>query len=222
MEPFEPISAVALPLLRDNIDTDALIPSREITTVAKTGLASGLFAGWRYLGGDHARPDPDFELNDPVYRGAEILLAGDNFGCGSSREQAVWALREYGFRVLAAPSFNPIFYRNCVRNGVVPAMLPASKIAEIARWVRSDPRTNRLCVDLRERVIRATGHRSWEFTIADESRDFLLRGVDAIDETLKLRDKITEFLAADRVRRPWVYEIEAAQGDAVEARTDML
>ena len=222
MQPFQPITAVALPLLRDNIDTDALIPSREITTVSKTGLAAGLFAGWRYVGGDHAKPDPAFELNDPLYRGAQILLAGDNFGCGSSREQAVWALAEYGFRVLAAPSFNPFFYRNCVRNGIVPAMVPSSKIGEIARWVRADPRTNRLSIDLRERVIRAPGHRSWGFTISDESRDFLLRGVDAIDETLKLRDKIAEFRAADKLRRPWVYEVSSAQRDPVQADTDML
>jgi 3-isopropylmalate/(R)-2-methylmalate dehydratase small subunit len=222
MQPFEPITAVALPLLRDNIDTDALIPSREITTVSKTGLASGLFAGWRYVGGDHTKPDPTFELNDPVYHGAQILLAGDNFGCGSSREQAVWALAEYGFRVLAAPSFNPIFYRNCVRNGVVPAMLSSSKIGEIARWVRADPRTNRLSIDLRERLIRASGDRSWEFTIADESREFLLRGVDAIDETLKLRDRIAEFRAADKLRRPWVYEVGSAQRDPVQGDADML
>jgi 3-isopropylmalate/(R)-2-methylmalate dehydratase small subunit len=222
MQPFEPITAIALPLLRDNIDTDALIPSREITTVSKTGLASGLFAGWRYVGGDHTKPDPAFELNDPVYRGAQILLAGDNFGCGSSREQAVWALAEYGFRILVAPSFSPIFHRNCVRNGIVPAMLPSSAIGEIARWVRADPRTNRLSIDLRERLIRASDHRSWAFTISDESRDFLLRGVDAIDETLKLRDKIAEFRAADKLRRPWVYEIGSAQRDSVQAETDML
>jgi 3-isopropylmalate/(R)-2-methylmalate dehydratase small subunit len=222
MQPFEPITAVALPLLRDNIDTDALIPSREITTVSKTGLASGLFAGWRYVGGDHTKPVLTFELNDPVYHGAQILLAGDNFGCGSSREQAVWALAEYGFRVLAAPSFNPIFYRNCVRNGVVPAMLSSIKIGEIARWVRADPRTNRLSVDLRERMIRASADRAWEFTIADESREFLLRGVDAIDETLKLRDRIAEFRAADKLRRPWVYEVGSAQRDPVQVDADML
>jgi 3-isopropylmalate/(R)-2-methylmalate dehydratase small subunit len=222
MQPFLPISAVALPLLRDNIDTDALIPSREITTVSKTGLASGLFAGWRYVGGDHTKPDPAFELNDPAYRGAQILLAGDNFGCGSSREQAVWALAEYGFRVLAAPSFNPIFYRNSVRNGIVPAMLPASAIREIARWVSADPRINRLSIDLHERVIRAPGHRSWEFTISDESRDFLLRGVDAIDETLKLRDKIAEFRSADKLRRPWVYEVSSTQRDSIQGDANML
>jgi 3-isopropylmalate/(R)-2-methylmalate dehydratase small subunit len=222
MQPFEPITAVALPLLRDNIDTDALIPSREITTVSKTGLASGLFAGWRYVDGDHTKPDPAFALNDPVYDGAQILVAGDNFGCGSSREQAVWALAEYGFRVLAAPSFNPIFYRNCVRNGIVPAMLPLSKIREIAHWVSADPQTNRLSIDLRKRAIRSPDHRSWEFTISDESRDFLLRGVDAIDETLKLRDKIAEFRAGDKLRRPWAYEVGSTQRGFVNADADML
>jgi len=222
MQPFLPLTAVALPLLRDNIDTDTLIPSREITAVSKTGLAPGLFAGWRYLGGDHAKPDPAFELNQSAYRGAQVLLAGENFGCGSSREQAVWALAEYGFRVLAAPSFNPIFYRNCVRNGIVPAMLPANQIAEIARWVAADPQRNRLSVDLRARRIGTPDHRSWQFTIPDESRDFLLRGVDAIDETLKLRDRIAEFRAADQLRRPWAYEIDTAPRDAVQSDVDML
>jgi 3-isopropylmalate dehydratase small subunit len=101
-------------------------------------------------------------------------------------------------------------------------MLPASTIGEIALWVRADPRTNRLSVDLRERLIRGPGQRSWAFTISDESRDFLLRGVDAIDETLKLRDKIAEFRAADKLRRPWVYEVSSAQRDSVQADADML
>ena len=152
------------------------------------------------------------------------MLAGDNFGCGSSREQAVWALAEYGFRVLAAPSFNPIFYRSCVRNGIVPAILPSSKIGgdRAAGCVRIRG-TNRLCVDLRERVIRASGHRSWEFMISDESRDFLLRGVDAIDETLKLHDKIAEFRAADKLRRPWVYEVGSSRSATLsKPAPDML
>lgn len=211
MQPFEPITAVALPLLRDNIDTDAIIPSREITAVAKTGLAAGLFAGWRYIGGDHAKPDPSFALNDAAYSGAQILLAGHNLGCGSSREQAVWALAEYGFRVLAAPSFNPIFFRNCVRNGVVPAMLPADRIGEIADSVNADPQSNRLTVDLAARLIRASGERAWAFEIAADARDFLLRGIDAIGATLEHRARIAEFIAADKLRRPWVYELHAAE-----------
>lgn len=209
MERFEPITAVALPLLRDNIDTDAIIPSREITVVSKRGLAAGLFAGWRYLGADHNRPDPGFAFNDPAYRGAQVLLAGENFGCGSSREHAVWALAEYGFRVVVAPSFNPIFYRNCVRNGVVPAMLPPHIIGEIAAWVRTDPQANRLSVNLAARVIRPSDERAWTFTISDEARNVLLHGIDAIDETLQLRDKIVAFRAADRLKRPWAYELPA-------------
>ena len=222
MQPFQPFTAVALPLLRDNIDTDALVPSREIKTVSKTGLADGLFAGWRYVGGDHSRPDPAFALNDPAYSGVQILLAGGNLGCGSSREQAVWALAEYGFRVLVAPSFNPIFFRNCVRNGILPATLDAGKIAEIAGWVSADPQRNRLSVDLRLRTIIACDARSWAFTIPDGPQDFLLRGADAIDETLKLRERIEEFRAIDRLRRPWAYETGSVQGADVQADDDLL
>jgi 3-isopropylmalate/(R)-2-methylmalate dehydratase small subunit len=222
MQRFEPITAVALPLLRDNIDTDAIIPSREITAVSKTGLAAGLFAGWRYSNGDHARPDPGFVLSDPAYRGAKILLAGENFGCGSSREQAVWALAEYGFRVLAAASFNPIFYRNCVRNGVVPAVLPSSNIRDIADWVRADPQANRLSVDLTAGEIRSTTGKTWKFTISREARDMLLHGIDAIDETLKLRDKIAAFRASDKLRRPWVYDIAAPAAGPAQSDPDLL
>ncbi|HVC31477.1 MAG TPA: 3-isopropylmalate dehydratase small subunit, partial [Steroidobacteraceae bacterium] len=115
-QPFTRLTAVAAVLLRDNIDTDAIIPSREIRAVSKTGLADGLFANWRYLPGQGRTPDPGFALNDPAFQGARILIAGENFGCGSSREQAVWALAEYGFRALVAPSFSSIFHRNCLRN----------------------------------------------------------------------------------------------------------
>jgi len=217
MQPFEPITAVALPLLRDNIDTDSIIPSREITAVSKTGLAAGLFAGWRYFSGDHRRPDPDFPFNQPQYHGAKVLLTGENFGCGSSREHAVWALADYGFRVLIAASFNPIFYRNCVRNGVVPATLPSSAIREIAEWAVASPQANRLSVDLAACVIRAPSARSWTFTISTEAQDMLLNGIDPIDATLKLRERIAAFRAADRCRRPWVYGIEAiAAGSSPE------
>ena len=123
MEKFERLTAVAAPLLYVNIDTDAIIPSREMRSGKKTGLAAGLFAGWRYTQIGSRDPNPQFVLNRPEYIDARILLAGENFGCGSSREHAVWALREYGFRALIAPSFSPIFYNNCVRNGIVPIRL---------------------------------------------------------------------------------------------------
>jgi len=120
MQPFTRLTAVAVPLIRDNTDTDAIIPSREMKTVSKVGLSDGLFAGWRYREIGGRDPDPTFVLNDPAYAGAQILLGGDNFGCGSSREHAVWALAEYGFRAVLAPSFSPIFAANCVRNGLAP------------------------------------------------------------------------------------------------------
>src|SRR5207302_9959572 len=123
-EPFTKLTAVAAPLIRANVDTDAIIPSREMKTVSKTGLADGLFAGWRYREVGGRDPKPDFVLNDRAYAGAQILLSGVNFGCGSSREHAVWALAEYGFRAVLAESFSPIFRGNCVRNGVAPVELP--------------------------------------------------------------------------------------------------
>ena len=129
---FDVLTAVAAPLLRANVDTDAIIPSREMKTVSKTGLAAGLFAGWRYTQIGGREPDSDFVLNQPAYAGAQVLLAGENFGCGSSSEHAVWALLEFGIRAIAAPSFAPIFRMNCVRNGILPVCLPAATIAALA------------------------------------------------------------------------------------------
>ena len=192
-------------LLRDNIDTDAIIPSREIRAVAKTGLADGLFANWRYLPGQERTPDPQFVLNDPAFRGARILIAGENFGCGSSREQAVWALAEYGFRALLTPSFSPIFQRNCLRNGVLPACLPQQAIAAIAEWVSADPQRHRPFVSLVTRNVAAGGH-SWSFEIAADAREALLAGLGEIEQTLRLGERIAAFRAADRLRRPWAYD----------------
>lgn len=205
MRPFTGITAVTAILLRNNVDTDAIIPSREITAVSKTGLAAGLFAGWRYSDQDRRVPDPAFVLNNPAFEHAEVLLAGENFGCGSSREYAVWALAEYGFRVVIAASFNPIFFRNCVRNGLVPAQLRLTELQEIARWVAEDPQTHRLAVDLGSRTIAAGDGRFWRFQIAGHARDALLQGLDAIDETLQMFDAIAAFRDADRQKRPWIY-----------------
>lgn len=203
MEPFTTLTSVAVPLLRDNVDTDAIIPSREMRTVSKKGLAAGLFAGWRYLDAAARTPDPAFILNDPAYAGARILLAGQNFGCGSSREHAVWALAEHGFRVVIAPSFNPIFHGNCVRNGIVPAIVDADAHARLAADCGAG-RAARLTVDLERRIIAAPGG-ELAFAIDDESRHSLLHGLDPIASTLTLDDKIQAFIAADAVRRPWIY-----------------
>lgn len=195
MTPFEPLTSVALPLLRDNVDTDAIIPSREMKSVSKHGLADGLFAGWRYRAIGDRTPNPDFVLNDPRYLGAQILLGGANFGCGSSREHAVWALAEYGFRAVVADSFNPIFHGNCIRNGVLPIQLPAAEVAAA---------TGPLSIDLEAQTLTASSGQSWRFPIDPEARTMLLEGLDPIALTLKLRDRIAAFAARDATARPWI------------------
>lgn len=207
MHPFTVLTAVAAPLLRDNIDTDAIIPSREMTSVSKTGLAEGLFAGWRYLGTaiGGRDPDPSFVLNRADYAGAQILLVGANFGCGSSREHAAWALAEYGIRAIIAPSFNPIFYGNCIRNGIIPAVLATERIATLASAVACDPQRLRITIDLSAQAITGPDGGTDAFPIAEEAKEMLLEGLDAIDLTLKRSDDIARFIARDRAVRRWVY-----------------
>lgn len=202
-EPFTTLTAIAAPLLRDNIDTDAIIPSREMTSVSRNGLADGLFAGWRYTVVGGREPDPAFVLNDPVYSRARFLMAGSNFGCGSSREHAAWALAAYGFRAIIASSFNPIFDGNCVRNGIVPVEVPAIAIEAFAAWAALAPATNRPTVDLKTQ--RLSGAATVSFAIADEAREMLLHGLDPIALTMRHADRIAAFRAADTLERPWAY-----------------
>jgi 3-isopropylmalate/(R)-2-methylmalate dehydratase small subunit len=204
MEPFRSLRAVAAPILRANVDTDAIIPSREMKSVSKTGLAEGLFAGWRYTTIGGRDPNPDFVLNQAGYAGTKILLGGENFGCGSSREHAVWALHEYGIRVVIAPSFSPIFRGNCIRNGIVPVTLSAAQIVALAEFVSVDPAGRLLEVDLVAQEVRADSS-MYRFELESEAREMLLEGLDGIDLTLKHRADIDTFVARDRVQRPWIY-----------------
>lgn len=212
MEPFTRLTAVAAPLIRDNVDTDAIIPSREMKAVSKTGLADGLFAGWRYREIGSREPDPGFVLNQPGYSQARILLGGGNFGCGSSREHAVWALAEFGIRGIVAPSFSPIFYNNCVRNGVLPVRLPAPAIAQLAEAIAADPPARPVTIDLKTCEIHGPGGWVQGFEIEPEAREMLLQGLDAIDVTMKLREGIEAYWRADRVARPWIY-LEPSAGE---------
>lgn len=205
MEKFEPLTAVAAPLLYANIDTDAIIPSREMKSGAKTGLAAGLFAGWRYTKIGSREPNPQFVLNQPEYQGARILLGGENFGCGSSREHAVWALREYGFRAVIAPSFSPIFYNNCVRNGIAPIRLPEETVRALANKVAANPQEHKISIDLAAQEVAAHDGERHRFEIDAHLKEMLLSGLDEIDLTLTRRSEIDAFLAADRARRPWIY-----------------
>ena len=204
MTPFTTHTGIAAPLRRINIDTDAIIPSREMKTVGKRGLAPGLFAGWRYLDAQRT-PNPDFVLNQPAYAGTTILLGGANFGCGSSREHAVWALAEFGIRCIIAPSFGSIFQGNCVRNGILPVVLDDAAVAALAEQVSADPQSRPICVDLREQCVRLSDALTYPFDIAAGPRQLLLEGLDGIGLTLKHADEISAFMKQDQQQRPWAY-----------------
>jgi 3-isopropylmalate/(R)-2-methylmalate dehydratase small subunit len=195
-KPFTTLTAIAAPMIEDNIDTDIIIPSREMKSTGKTGLADGLFAGRRYRPGGR-EADPAFVLNQPGFRGAEILLAGDNFGCGSSREHAVWALAEYGIRAVIAPSFSPIFAGNAVRGGVLPLVLPREAVAAL---VAAGP----VSIDLPQQRV-AAGDVAFGFVIDAEAKAMLIGGLDAIDLTMQHDGAIAAWQARNRVARPWVY-----------------
>ena len=205
MKKFIELTAIAVALLRINVDTDAIIPSREIKSVSKEGLSDGLFAGWRYLEPGSRNENPDFILNQAPYRRAEILLSGMNFGCGSSREHAVWALSEWGIRCIIAPSFGAIFYGNCVRNGVLPVVLDNDVVENLAHEVETDPERNRITVNLKDRLVIMPGEEQHSFEIAAADQEMLMEGLDAIAVTMKRDDEILAFQARDRLRRPWIY-----------------
>ncbi len=192
---------IAVPMRRDDVDTDAIIPSREMRRVSKAGLGEGLFANQRYR--RERDPDPGFVLNDPAYEGASVLVSGANFGCGSSREHAVWALRDYGFRAIVAEGFGGIFMGNCIGNGIVPAALPRSAIEAIWTWVEADPRGHRLAVDLGAMEVVAEGRHP--FALDRGARDMLMGGLSQIDVTLAHADEIDAFVGADGAGRPWLY-----------------
>ena len=210
-EPITLLTAVAAPLLRDNIDTDAIIPSREMRSIGKTGLADGLFAGWRYTAIGGRDPDPTFVLNRPGYANARILLTGANAGCGSSREHAAWALAEFGFRAIVAPSFNPIFQGNCIRNGIVPVVLPRDAVGALAEAVAPDPQTARITIDVSAQRVTSPFGVAYDFALSHEAKSMLISGLDAIDLTLQHEALIDAFVTADREARGWAYAAVATR-----------
>jgi 3-isopropylmalate/(R)-2-methylmalate dehydratase small subunit len=205
MEKFTTLTAIAAPLLRINVDTDAIIPSREMKRIGKTGLSDGLFAGWRYLSPGSRDENPDFILNREPYRHARILLSGSNFGCGSSREHAVWALREWGIRCIIAPSFGAIFHGNCVRNGILPLVLDDDTVRRLAAAVEADPARHLLTISLVDCHVAGPDGRRHPFAIGAGDREMLLEGLDGIALTLKRDAEIRAFQQRDRATRPWIY-----------------
>jgi 3-isopropylmalate/(R)-2-methylmalate dehydratase small subunit len=202
MEPLVRVEGIAAALPRDHVDTDVIIPSREITSPAREGYGTKLFAPWRYLapGGPE---NPEFVLNREPWRRARILIAGRNFGCGSSREMAVWALVQFGIRCVIAPSFGAIFRSNCVRNALLPVELPEVAVAALTSAASAAPLT--LTVDLEACEVRGPGGLRHTFAIDPAEREMLLTGLDAIDRTWQQRVAIEAFEAADRERRPWIW-----------------
>ena len=198
MEPVRRIVGRALPLARADVDTDQIIPSHWLKRLERTGYGPGLFEAWR--------KDPAFVLNDPRYKGAEVLLAGANFGCGSSREHAVWALQDAGFRAVIAPRLADIFRNNALRNGLVPVEIDAVSVERLVEAVRRDPTTN-IAIDIEHRTVEAPGVHA-TFAIDDFSQTRLLEGLDDIAVTLRHEPEI----AAYEARRPaWTPRVQAPE-----------
>ena len=191
VEPFIVHTGRVAALPRANVDTDQIIPKQFLKRIERTGFGPALFFDWRYLA--DGSPDPAFELNAPKAAGATVLLTGENFGCGSSREHAPWALAQYGFRAILAPSFADIFHGNCCQNGLLPAVLPASAVEELFRRYQTAPDGYELTVDLLTTTVRdARGFES-AFHIPGYRRDMLLQGLDEIGRTLRHEAAIAAF-----------------------------
>jgi 3-isopropylmalate/(R)-2-methylmalate dehydratase small subunit len=211
MQPFRVHSGIVAPLDRANVDTDAIIPKQFLKSIKRAGFGVNLFDAWRYL--DHGepgmdpatrRPNPDFVLNAPRYRGATILLARRNFGCGSSREHAPWALADYGFRALIAPSYADIFFNNCFKNGLLPIVLPDSAVDRLFADVAAFPGFT-LTIDLeRQRVANTDGSLAFDFDIDAFRKQCLLNGWDDIGLTLQHADEIRAFEARHLHEQPWL------------------
>ncbi len=210
MQAFRIHKGLVAPMDRDNVDTDAIIPKQFLKSIHRSGFGPNLFDAWRYLdpgepGKDPAsrRPNPDFVLNQPRYQGASILLARSNFGCGSSREHAPWALDQFGFRAIIAPSYADIFFNNCFKNGLLPIVLTEHDVArlfdEVAAFVGYA-----LTIDLERQVVVKPDGGEIAFEIEAFRKHCLLGGLDEIDLTLQHADKIREFESARLLRMPWL------------------
>lgn len=211
MEKFIRKEGLVAPLDRANVDTDAIIPKQFLKSIERTGFGPNLFDEWRYL--DHGEPgmdnskrplNPDFVLNQARYRGATVLLARENFGCGSSREHAPWALLQYGFQAVIAPSFADIFYNNSLKNGLLLIRLDEKIVAQLFREVEASP-GYRIAVDLEAQTVTTPGGETYSFAIDPFTKHCLLNGLDEIGLTLEHADRIRSFERQHRTRQPWLF-----------------
>ncbi len=211
MEKFVTLKGLVAPLDRPNVDTDAIIPKQFLKSIKRSGFGPNLFDEWRYLDrgepgvDNHHRPlNPDFVLNQARYQGAQVLLARDNFGCGSSREHAPWALEDYGFRCIIAPSFADIFYNNCFKNGILPIVLAATVVDQLfAETAATEGYA--LEVDLPRQVVTTPGGDTFPFEVDEFRKHCLLNGLDDIGLTLQHVDEIKAFEEKHRAASPWLF-----------------
>jgi len=201
MEPFTQLTATAVPLGMDNVDTDMIIPKQFLKTIKRTGLSRGLFYDLRF---DDTGNPVDFVLDRPEYQGARILIAGDNFGCGSSREHAPWALLDHGIRCIIAPSFADIFYGNCFKNGILPITLPPAQVSHL-RDLAERGDGGRFSVDLDSQTVTDPDGQTYAFEIEPFRKHCLYNGLDDIALTLENDAAITAFEQRDKQVRPWLY-----------------
>ena len=204
MDPFTKVTGLVAPLDRVNVNTDEITPARFLKTIRSTGFDFTLFANWRYLDPGAKMPNPDFVLNQPRYKGATILLAEDNFGCGSSREHAPWAIRDYGFRCLIAPSFADIFYNNCFNNGILPITLEHPVIRELFAEAEANEGYT-LQVDLAAQTVTTLAGRVLRFEIDQFRKNALLQGLDNIGWTLSHSDEIAAYESRRKQEAPWLF-----------------
>lgn len=211
MQAFTKIDGLVLPLDKANVDTDQIIPKQYLKSIKRTGFGPTLFDDWRYLdsgepGMDHTQRaiNPDFVLNDARFKGAQVLLTRENFGCGSSREHAPWAIEDYGFRVIISPSYADIFYNNCFNNGLLPIILDDAIIDDLFQQVEANE-GYRLTVDLETQQITTPNGDSIAFDIDPLRKTRLINGLDEVGVTLQYADEIKAFEAKRKVSSPWLY-----------------
>ncbi|MDP1683058.1 MAG: 3-isopropylmalate dehydratase small subunit [Burkholderiales bacterium] len=211
MEKFTQLQGLAAPLDRANVDTDAIIPKQFLKSIKRTGFGPNLFDEWRYL--DHGEPgmdnsqrplNPEFVLNQPRYQGAKVLLARENFGCGSSREHAPWALEDYGFRAIIAPSYADIFYNNCFKNGLLPIVLDAAIVEQLFQESAATE-GYQLKIDLPAQTVTTPSGQSFEFKVEAFRKYCLLNGLDDIGLTLRNVDKIKVYETRRKQEAPWMF-----------------
>jgi 3-isopropylmalate/(R)-2-methylmalate dehydratase small subunit len=211
VEPFRQHTGLVAPLDRANVDTDAIIPKQFLKSIKRSGFGQNLFDEWRYL--DHGEPgidnsrrslNPNFVLNESRYRGATILIARKNFGCGSSREHAPWALQQFGFKAIIAPSFADIFFNNCYKNGLLPIVLAEMEVDHLFNIVAATPGL-KLNVDLERQVVDVPGAETYKFQVEDFRKQSLLNGWDEIGLTMRHTDKIRTYEASRAQREPWLF-----------------